>query len=433
MQKIDPKDVVFDKRFYPRGEPSPNKIKEYEELLDVLPPIVINQDKILIDGAHRLFAFLNKERAIPYEQVKTIDDDDISLKAIELNARHGFQLTQKEKKNKILEFYGKFVNKEARSFDVARLKQAFSIPDSTFSDWTKDLEERLEGQRLERILALHLQCKTQEEIAKEIGLTQKQVSIKLTDIEEKVKEIYQNPNSEIGIKYSFLKEKCNVLAEFTPKLYNIWNESKLTNDTEHFGSWPIEFMENLLYYYTEPFDIVFDPFAGGGTTIDACKKWFRKYYVSDRKPIETREEIKEWDIANGLPEGLKAPNFVFLDPPYWKQSEGKYSEDKEDLANVSLETFYSSLETFIKELKKRMKPKSYIALVIQGTQWKNKLQLEDHAFKLYKILEKHFEFEQRIICPYSTQQYNAQQVEIAKTEKVMLTLYRDLLIFKRGE
>ncbi len=29
-------------------------------------------------------------------------------------------------------------------------------------------------------------------------------------------------------------------------------------------------VENLLYAYTEPFDVVVDPFAGGGSTIDIC-------------------------------------------------------------------------------------------------------------------------------------------------------------------
>lgn len=47
-------------------------------------------------------------------------------------------------------------------------------------------------------------------------------------------------------------------------------------------------MDNLLYLYTEPFDVVVDPFAGGGSTIDVCRKRFRRYWVSDRKPIVER-------------------------------------------------------------------------------------------------------------------------------------------------
>jgi DNA-binding XRE family transcriptional regulator len=49
--------------------------------------------------------------------------------------------------------------------------------------------------------------KTQEEIADEVGVEQKTISIKLKEIEEKTTELYQNPTSELGIKYEFLKDK----------------------------------------------------------------------------------------------------------------------------------------------------------------------------------------------------------------------------------
>jgi len=34
------------------------------------------------------------------------------------------------------------------------------------------------------------------------------------------------------------------------------------------GAIPGQIVENVLYYYTEPFQVVVDPMAGGGTTID---------------------------------------------------------------------------------------------------------------------------------------------------------------------
>ena len=47
-----------------------------------------------------------------------------------------------------------------------------------------------------------------------------------------------------------------------PELYNIWNFAKITNETQHPGNIPKEIIENLLYYYTKPFDVVYDPMAG---------------------------------------------------------------------------------------------------------------------------------------------------------------------------
>jgi hypothetical protein len=56
-------------------------------------------------------------------------------------------------------------------------------------------------------------------------------------------------------------------------------------------------VDNLLYLYTKPFDIVLDPFAGGGSTIEVCKKRFRRKMFSDHKPIVEREtEIRQYDL-----------------------------------------------------------------------------------------------------------------------------------------
>ena len=55
----------------------------------------------------------------------------------------------------------------------------------------------------------------------------------------------------------------NFGKDFKPLLYNIWNTPKQDNDRKHFGAFPVVFMENLLYYHTDPSDIVYDPFGGG--------------------------------------------------------------------------------------------------------------------------------------------------------------------------
>ena len=108
---------------------------------------------------------------------------------------------------------------------------------------------------------------------------------------------------------------------FKPELYNIWNFAKITNETHHPGNIPKEIIENLLYYYTKPFDVVFDPFGGGGVTIDICKIWQRRYFVCDIQPTEIAKEkgMHTHDITTGLPDDLPKPNLVFLDPPYWNQ------------------------------------------------------------------------------------------------------------------
>ena len=53
-----------------------------------------------------------------------------------------------------------------------------------------------------------------------IGLSQTAIVIKLKEIEQKHKELLENPTSEIVIKYQFLQEKNQLLQEFKPFLYN---------------------------------------------------------------------------------------------------------------------------------------------------------------------------------------------------------------------
>jgi DNA modification methylase len=70
-------------------------------------------------------------------------------------------------------------------------------------------------------------------------------------------------------KFSDLKnfpEEEQVIAEhltdFDPPIYNIWKQQDKTIGSSHFGNSEVRWLDNLLYLYTKPFDIVIDPFAG---------------------------------------------------------------------------------------------------------------------------------------------------------------------------
>ena len=71
-------------------------------------------------------------------------------------------------------------------------------------------------------------------------------------------------------------------TDYQPPIYNVWKQQAKTNGSNHFGNSEVRWLDNLLYLYTQPFNMVVDPFAGGGSTIDICKKRFRRYFVSDR-------------------------------------------------------------------------------------------------------------------------------------------------------
>ena len=212
-------------------------------------------------------------------------------------------------------------------------------------------------------------------------------------------------------------------------IYNIWNLGKLEEDKDYFGAFPSIFMKNLLHYHTQENDLIYDPFAGSGTTMDICKEMNRQFYCSDLNIFYGREnEIKKWDIANGLPDDLEKPDFVFLDPPYSQQAKGQYSESPNDLGNMSLNDFNSVFNKFINLLMGWSINK--IAIVIAPTQYPNEgHKFEDHIFGFHETLSNKYQIEMRYVLPYSTEQYNGNQVNIMKAEKKAINLIRDLIIW----
>ena len=255
-------------------------------------------------------------------------------------------------------------------------------------------------------------------IADVVGLTQGEVAKNI-------------PNGEVADLNKVESAAADHATDFTVPIYNIWRQQEKSAGSSHFGNSEVRWVDNLLYLYTKPFDVVIDPFAGGGSTIDICKKRFRRYFVSDRKPIVEREkEIRLHDLTGGLPKPpqWKDVRLVYLDPPYWKQAEGQYSDDRTDLANMPLEQFNEALAGIINGFAKKLTD-AYIAIIIQPTQWKApERQYTDHVNDMLRAVK--LPVDMRYSVPYESQQYNAQMVEWAKEHKTCLVLSREIVVWK---
>jgi DNA modification methylase/succinate dehydrogenase flavin-adding protein (antitoxin of CptAB toxin-antitoxin module) len=430
-------EIKIDLENYPRNKINDKKIGEYSEILDLLPPPQIDSNNFLITGLHTLEAYKRTGQKEIICEIKNINNDiERLILAIESNTKHGIPLTYLEKKNNFLKLFEKVVNGELKDFDAKKLKELFSISDSTVYEWTRNLREELESQQNEKIFDLFLQCKKQQEISDETGFPQTTISAKIREIDKFCELLTENPSLEIPIKYQFLKEKIKFLAGFSPLVYNVWNVHKENEATDFFGSTPEKIMDNLIFLITKRLELIYDPFGGSGTIIDSCKKMLRKYYVSDRKPLEYRPEIKKWDINDGIPDDLPNNiNLVFLDPPYWKQAKGQYSQDTEDLGNIELANeFHDKIVAFVKKLKTKIVDDGYIALLIRASSVRenNLIKRINHAFELSKEFEKiGFELVEEIIAPYPTVVYTAFDVNNAKEKKYCLDIARKLLIFKK--
>jgi DNA methylase len=429
MKTIRLSEMQFDEVIYPRRDHNPALVQRYAEVIDEIEAaqrfIAVSADLKLLDGKHRWLAYRKHANGTDREIMAlvypvTAPHEQLKL-AAKLNSDHGWQLTDEDKAEtaKSLFAYGSSYDEIAASLSVGKVK---------VTEWLRQIVKEKRQARDQKILDLWMQCATQEEIAGKTETPVGTVNRLLGDGEESLlRKVLENRTKE--------SLACFEEADWSPPLYNVWTFAKKTNETSHFGNSEQRIVENLLYAYTEPFDIVLDPFAGGGSTIDVRKKRLRRYWVSDRKPIVEREcEIRQLDIVKELPPLNKRWSEVtltYLDPPYWRQAEGQYSDDPEDLANMLLEEFTEALAGVVNRIAAKQS-RGVIALIIQPTQWKSdRRAFIDHVIDMVKVASpKRLTLENRISCPYSTEQYNAQQVEWAKANKKFLVLTRELIVWR---
>ena len=381
--------------------------------LEYLPAILINQDFILIDGDHRLKAHeLNSHVSgetveIESEIIQTSGDEEIKELAYKTNSNHGNQLSNSEKRK----YAQDMISSNKKS--IKELAKILWVKERTIRSWVDEQLRDSRKKRKAKILKLHEEGWTQASIADEVGITQPAV------------------NRVIINNYKHVKSYNDILP---PKLFqnNMWsaNDGK---KSKYFGSFSIDYLANLLYYHTNVGDLIYDPFAGSGSTAEACQMMHRRYFLSDRKVYPSREdEIIKHDITNGLPRKLPTDeiSMCFCDPPYWRQSHDRYSkDDPECLGNMTLEQFNLTMNNFFTELKKAKIPK--IAIVIQPTRYSHaNLIYEDHILDFHEMLCDTYKCEMRYILRYPIPASFIYVLEKAKAEKEAWVIHRDLAVYK---
>jgi transposase len=281
--------VVFREDLYPRIDKSVVTVQKYAEDLTVLPPIEINQKDELIDGWHRWTAHKKaKAETIAAVVTKTKSDADLLELAIERNATHGLQLSQDDKRDMARMIYVATPLHE-QGQKKKRLAAILSVSLDTIQRWLSRIDKDNKEKRDAEVARLWLACFTEHEIATAVGMPRSTIEEVLTRIRtygfpSKVGECEEiEPEAarleELARRHRAAAEHA---TDFEPPIYNIWKQQAKSNGSGHFGNSEARWLDNLLYLYTAPFDIVIDPFAGGGSTIDVCRKRFRRYFVSDR-------------------------------------------------------------------------------------------------------------------------------------------------------
>lgn len=152
------------------------------------------------------------------------------------------------------------------------------------------------------------------------------------------------------------------------------------------GVTPAFIIWNLVQRYTEPGDLVLDPMAGSGTTVDVCKEEGRRVIAYDIVPAHP--EVMQGD-ARSMPLDNDSVDMVFIDSPY--SDNVKYNDHPDCIGKISCEEecFFDELEKVAIEVNRILKPGKVMAWLI-GDQWVKK-RFTPVGFKLYERLCKYFE------------------------------------------
>ncbi|MFC1909385.1 TRM11 family SAM-dependent methyltransferase [Chloroflexota bacterium] len=152
------------------------------------------------------------------------------------------------------------------------------------------------------------------------------------------------------------------------------------------GVTPAFIIWNLIQRYTEIGDLVVDPMAGSGTTVDVCKDEGRKvigYDISPQHPEVIRNDARKIPLPD------ESVDLVFIDSPYGDNV--KYSDDPENIGNISAEDeqFYDELDKVASEIYRILKPGKVMGWLI-GDQWVKK-NFTPVGFKIFGHLTKLFD------------------------------------------
>ena len=407
LVKVD--EVKFVKELYPRFELDNYSVNQYRQSIDLLPPILISRSKILVDGYHRIIAHKLEEREeIEVEYFESEDENEIFIEAIKRNNSHGKQLSIEEKQRLTPILYNKGLSLEDIQIILA-------IGKSKAYDWTKNIRIKEREERDAEILELYLQCYSYREIAEKLGFDDHSLVGRV--LENSINGKIQQPDN---VQY-----------------YNLWKIQSLhQTQLKYPGQTPLDLVENVIYYYTDPpktnsikFDLVVDPMAGSGIVREACRKLYRQYLLYDKYPVREDIPIKENDILNGLPEEVQDVDLFYLDPPYFDLINGY----KETPFTESYDSYLKSMNKVFEVIKPRLSTKGKIAFELKPYNAKNGGTWDgewyDLTFDTIKEAQKYnLKIIKRICAPLTPAQFSGPEMTRAQENRVLLNLVRDVVI-----
>lgn len=173
-----------------------------------------------------------------------------------------------------------------------------------------------------------------------------------------------------------LRLMTTTLWEYPSQHYDTVDESgrrvRVQGDREYAGATPSWVIWQLLTRYTREKDLVVDPMAGSGTTLDVARDLGRRAIGYDIAPA--REDVFRAD-ARSLPLEDGKADFVFVDPPYSTHIE--YSDDPSCIGKLDAggegggAAYYSAMGEVFGEIHRVLRNRRYMAVYVSDS-WRKR-------------------------------------------------------------
>ena len=193
-----------------------------------------------------------------------------------------------------------------------------------------------------------------------------------------------NPKRSAPYKKPPLRIQPTTLWDYPSQHYG----EGFQGDPNYKGATPSYIVWNLLQRYTKKDDLVIDPCAGSGTTLDVARDLARRALGYDVHP--TRKDIFRVDARKLPPELTAKADFVFIDPPYSTHLD--YGPDPRDIGKLDAADgkYYDAMDQVVREIHRVLKPAAHMALYVSDSYVKGK-GFYPIGFDLFQILRKHLE------------------------------------------
>lgn len=183
---------------------------------------------------------------------------------------------------------------------------------------------------------------------------------------------------------------------------------------KQFADDDIRFSEELVSYFLERFtvtgDIVFDPFAGFGTTLFVCEKMNRVgygiEYIEDRvnyikSIIHNKDNIVCGNSLNLLQYDIPMIDFTITSPPYMsKNNHEQYPFAGYEVTGADYSKYLIDIQHIYKQLKNFLKPNAYA--VIEVSNIINQGILTTLAWDVAKSVGKVLTLEKEIVVDWKS-------------------------------